>query len=1338
MDGADAAVVVSDMAQGLDVALLAVEGDPPWGAELPGGSVAFGRVDREHTGELEGCEAVGFPRWQAGETGNRDVGEVHGVIRVLEGMERQRLVLRDPVLGGVTAADGGPAWAGFSGAAVFHDGLLIGVIIEHHPRQGDTALELRPIEAVAKAGDDDDAARRLKAALGIGGADALPLVAVGPGRWRVEEAGEEALARWGWSLAGDEEGVRHWRPRARGVSNEAQNGWRFRGRTSALERIVAWLDRPQPDRQVLVVTGSPGAGKSAVLGRVVTTADSGVRAALPADDIGVRASPGSVSCAVHAKGKTALDVAKEIARAARAAPPGEPAGLVTKVQDALRERGTRFNVIIDALDESAGPEEARDVIDHVVLPLSQDCASIGVQVAVGTRRRDDRGDLLDWFGPATDLIDLDDPGYFEPDDLAAYAQIYLQLEGGDGNPYADAAVARPLAGRIAQVSGKNFLIAGLIARSYGLRPEAADPGQFAVPQTVRSALDGYLRRLASVTGVSARNQMTPAEVSARDLLTALAFAESPGLPAGLWQLAVKTLYRVDVAVEDLAEFARSAAANFLVETAGNASNDTADPAVTPAYRLFHQALNDTLLHTRADVIPRIADEQLLTRTFTARGRDEDWDGQARYLLRSLPGHAARAGLIDDLLTDDAYPLHADLGRLIPAADDASSTAARGRARLLRLTPQAIIADAPAERAALFSVTEALDNLGCAYRDSRWQAPYRARWAVTRPRTEHVSLEGHHGAAYSVCAVTVDGQELLASGSDDGTVRLWNPCTGEELAVFEGHCSRVNTVCTVTLDDQNLLASGSRDRTVRLWNPRNGEQRTIEDHGWFNAVCVVTVDGQTLLASGSSDGTVRLWNPRTGEQFAVFDNPGGRVYSVCVVRVDGRDLLGIGDDHAVRLWNPQNSEHHALKGHHNQVSAVCAVSVDGQELLASGSDDGTVRLWDPHTHKQRAVFEGHGGAVKAVCAVTVRGQNLLAIGSVDRAVRLWDPRNSQQRTLDGHYGRVSAVCAVTVDGQEQLASGSNDGTVQLWDPRTGKQRTLEGHHNRVSAMCPVMVDGQEMLATAPDHDQAYKNFLRVASKNHPRISSDWQVTLWDPRTGNRLRTFDTVSGAVCAVTVDGQEQLAIAPTGDWELQLWDPRTGKRLRRLGKRLGHHAICVVTVNGRDLLVTRSNWGGDSQGDIELRDPRTGEQFTVLKGHKGCVGAVCVVTVNGRELLASGGNDGTVRLWAPPYRTQLRVLTGHTGKVNAVCTIQARDRTLLVTASNDKTVRLWNPADGTCALTVPVHHPALAVTPVADSLAVGLAEGMLVLTFETGTLLAATGSRESPSLQLGQVGAS
>ncbi|MGH3568316.1 MAG: trypsin-like peptidase domain-containing protein [Pseudonocardia sp.] len=630
-------------------------------------------------------------------------------------------------------------------------------------------------------------------------------------RWTVAATDDVARTAWGWTLARDREADRHWRPRARGVSVASERGHRFQGRTAALVEIVEWLDRPAPDRKVLVVTGSPGVGKSAVLGRVVTTADAEMRADLPLDDLAPRAGVGSVACAVHAKGKTAVDVAMEIARAASAPIPERVDDLPGALRVVLGERGgKRFNLIVDALDEASDPEQARGIVTGIVLPIATTCADVGAQVLVGTRRGDDAGDLLRIFGPADTTIDLDDPRYFAVDDLTAYAQATLQLRGDErpGNPYQPDPVAAPVARRIAELAGRNFLIAGLVARTHGLHDDhpivAEDVGFTA---SVESALDAFLDRLAPVGGVPARL-----------LLTALAFAEAPGFTPELWQLATRVLAGVQVTAARLKQFASGSAANFLVESTG--------PGTTSTFRLFHQALGDALGATRSRFMAAALDEAALSTAFVAYGARIGWDNAPPYLFRSLPGHALRAGMIDELLAESDYLLHADLRRLIPAADHARTSRGRDTAHVLRMTPRAIPAAAP-ERLALLSVTETLDSAATTFRDSPHAAPYRGIWASVPRRTELTVLEGHTGGLVSgVCAVRVGQRELLASASDDRTVRVWDPGTGAAEQVLQGHTGGVLGVCAVRVGQRELLASASDDRTVRVWDPGTGHPLSL--------------------------------------------------------------------------------------------------------------------------------------------------------------------------------------------------------------------------------------------------------------------------------------------------------------------------------------------------------------------------------------------------------------------------------------------------------------------------------------------------------------------------------
>ena len=162
-DGAQAPAKFSSAA--LDVAVLAVPEASSWQGTAGLCPPPFGQVDATHSGELYDCQAVGFPLWQLEpRQQHRAAAEVHGVIRTTEGAESGVLVLRDPLLWDVTVPEGvpredsalGSPWGGLSGALVFHDGMALGVIVEHHPRQGRSALTILPIQRIAALAEQGD------------------------------------------------------------------------------------------------------------------------------------------------------------------------------------------------------------------------------------------------------------------------------------------------------------------------------------------------------------------------------------------------------------------------------------------------------------------------------------------------------------------------------------------------------------------------------------------------------------------------------------------------------------------------------------------------------------------------------------------------------------------------------------------------------------------------------------------------------------------------------------------------------------------------------------------------------------------------------------------------------------------------------------------------------------------------------------------------------------------------------------------------------------------------------------------------------------------------------
>ncbi|MFC1436161.1 AAA family ATPase [Streptacidiphilus sp. N1-3] len=1279
---------------------------------LPEGMAA--RLRRPKPGDLVGGEwwSFGFPDGALGNSSDGSVGEAlaYGWVR-LDTASRYTVK------------------RGYSGAALWSPAYqaVVGMVGQALDTTGDArALTMRAIDAYLPD-------------------QKLHLLA----DWAVEAAGESALAAWGWSLEADpDEARRHWRPRARGVSTDSERGFRFRGRTAALNRIVAWITTAHRTRGVLVVTGSPGVGKSAVLGRIVTTADAAIAATLPADDDAVRAPLGSVACAVHAKGKTALEVAAEIARAASAPLLDRVADLAPSLRAVLAERQTSaFTVVIDALDEATTPEQARLIIGQIALPLVETCTDLGVRVVMGSRRKDDAGSLLEPLGPAVRVLDLDTPEYFEESDLASYCLATLQLTGDErpGNPYDDAAVAGPVARRIAALSDRNFLVAGLTARAHGMHDsEPVAPAAISFTPTVEAALREYLVLLPPV-----------GRVSASDALTALAYAEAPGFSLDLWGIAIAALYRESALGEyDLHRFAGSSAANFLVEYGSYDSGPT-------VFRLFHQALNDALLKGRAELTPSARDERALTGALMAHGQSVGWAQAPAYLLRSLPRHASRGEVVDTLLADDLYPLYADLLRLIPAASSATTTQGRGRAGLLRKTPRAIDAT-PSTRAAMYSVTETQARLGDTYRTSTLPVPYRGVWTTANAHVEETILEGHTAKVTAVCAVPTGGRSLLASGSEDGLVQVWDAESGELVRTLEVHGGGVAAMRVANTVSRSVLSVCCADGTVWLWQPETGEVvRTRASHpDRTGALHTLEEDSNGILAIGCASNGVWLWRPGSDDAGRTFEDrhrtpkdqewtPELQKYgptSLSMLRRGNRSLLAVaGFNGEVKLWDLESGGWDQIWSNPRiaPVTSLCALPDERQVLLATGHEDGLLQVLSAEHDwrasgffdvRQRGGPDGHAKRVTTMSVVQLNGRSWLASGSDDRTVRLDSLGRERPRTLAEHSSGVSAVCGVQVGPLSLLASGCADGTVWLWDPQaTGPARAAGGFSGGVRAVCLAEAGRLGILAAACSDGKAWLwnsttgRLIRALEGHTDELTAvgairargrtwlatgcaDGSIRMWRLRSGTQVGTLEGHIGAVnalCSVRM-GHRTLLASGGADGTVRLWKPGlAGGYVRALRGHTGAvTSVCAVDTDGSQALAS-----GSADGTVRLWKPGRKAWDATLPGHIGGVTAMCVLPATGQSLLAVGSAEGTVRVVDLDTGKAVRTLRGHTGGVTAIGLLTVDGRSLLAVGSDDRMVRLWDPLHRRLLMEVPVRYPVVALTQTGSLLVVGLIDGLLTL---------------------------
>jgi WD40 repeat protein len=349
----------------------------------------------------------------------------------------------------------------------------------------------------------------------------------------------------------------------------------------------------------------------------------------------------------------------------------------------------------------------------------------------------------------------------------------------------------------------------------------------------------------------------------------------------------------------------------------------------------------------------------------------------------------------------------------------------------------------------------------------------------------VTLRGHTHFVAAV-AYSPDGK-VLASGSDDTTVKVWDAVNGWESSVLTRQASAV-TDLTVSADGRFLAypntdqgKDGKQTHWATVWDVRsNTPYRTVEGIPTFANSVALRPDGK-VLAIGKNDQTVSVWDLATGAQTVLrghsrpvrwvrFSGDGKRLASASggggmFFGPVGRDRPG-----EVLVWDATDWSRKplALRGHTQGITCL-AFHPDGKRL-ASGSWDGTVRVWDRGTGRSLATLTGHTDGVAAL-AFSADGKQL-GTSSFQPACFLWDvgpARAAPKKRLTLKQNAVPVGLAFTPDGERLVTTytGLFTAQIKVWDTDTGKQLlTLPGHS--ASVTCALFSpDGQKLFTGGLD-------------------------------------------------------------------------------------------------------------------------------------------------------------------------------------------------------------------------------------------------------------------------------
>lgn len=472
------------------------------------------------------------------------------------------------------------------------------------------------------------------------------------------------------------------------------------------------------------------------------------------------------------------------------------------------------------------------------------------------------------------------------------------------------------------------------------------------------------------------------------------------------------------------------------------------------------------------------------------------------------------------------------------------------------------------------------------------------WNSTQGFCTH-NLKGVHGGVVSALRFHPDPSKMeLFSAGEDGSVAQWNLMDGKS-KTFKSHVSAVRSIDVSP--DGRFLVSGGRDQVINIWDLSSG--RLLRTAPTLESIeALLFIDESKFVTSGEK-GYLRLWSVGSGTCIKEGPKVTGEHGIAFLQRSTEDSLLATTTDLQILTLSVSSLE--LVSSMPGNLDEVTDVAFHDSGALIVATNDTSLRVFPSMESRACVSLSGHSASILSVATFG----DWIVSGSRDNTVCLWKSTNGSfdlVASLPGHTDSVGAVCIGSYKDKLVFASASADMTVKVWEVLSNEDNTGYSVASRW---------------TVKAHDKDINSLTLTPNLKHlVSGSQDKTAKIWRLEDGNLTGTLKGHRRGVWGVKCSPTEQIIATASGDQTIKIWSATTFECLKTFEGHTNSVLRVAFLPKGDELVSTGSD------GLVKIWDIRSNECVRTLDEH---LDRIWTLAMASNGALATGDASGIVKIW-------------------------------------------------------------------------------------------------------------